>query len=246
MKRVTAIITLLISASAALQGAPARAASSPITRLIAEPTIVHQGDTIYLSGCCFPTQYKTFANGKITPAPETITEVCPNWSQNIYGIGEFHAGPYLDRRGQFVGYKWKQGSIGPFSKYGMTCTIYANVGDSPYGTDNPVSVQVVPYSKKISKKISHISVAIRTSGAIRPGKTETIRLSSWPGAVATVWVGFRGQKPQKMAKRLDWEGNGKVTWRARNVSHPTSAQIRVHVRLGNEADDTRAHFTVLD
>jgi hypothetical protein len=167
--------------------------------LIAEPPLVHPGDSIYLSG-----------SGFLPNTPLTIIAVCdnvrqPNDPNNHISAGT--AGPTTNALGQLVAAPFRLPSFP--DRVDLDCRYYPSFA----GQDN---APVVPAEQVVARSTTSIpsddSVPFVYFSVKRVGNTWLLHLRTWPGAHLQVRVHyFPSYKVQRVNRTVGWQGTMTLT-----------------------------------
>lgn len=168
-----------------------QAAASSRYVLIAEPPIVHPGDTIYLSGSGYPPN-----------TPLTIVSICNDSTQNPKNrITVGSAGPTTNGAGQFVGVPFQLPTL-PDS--GLQCKYYPSFSSQDSSPVVPAYQDIDPSSRTIEQynRVPFVYFYPKQSG-----KEWVLHLSTWPGSHLRVEVQyFPSYKKQHINRTLGWSG----------------------------------------
>lgn len=173
-----------------------QAAASSKYVLIAEPPIVHPGDTIYLSGGGYPPNTQL-----------TINSVCDDGAQDPKNhIAVAAAGPTTNGRGQLIGAPFQPPSL---PDMGLECKYYP-----AFGTQD--SLPVVPAMQLIDPSTRTIDSYNRVPFIYFWPKQShgkwTVLLESWPGSRLHLKVRyFPSLKLQRVNRTLGWQGKMTIT-----------------------------------
>lgn len=196
---------------------PMSAAGQQPPQLIPFPADVKPGGVFYLAGGGFPPGQ-----------PLTVTLVCLNWFQSLYGRWNYVLPAAKIADGTFSAWKIRAGY--PFTQDSVRCTLTAPYGDNPFAVAAPMTV----WSADTKLGQVHIPIAnVHTRPASKTSAFQTFRASTAPGAHLNLVVRYPHISPMTETVRADWTGQVAVRWKIpAAVKRGDRARMTVSERLG--------------
>jgi hypothetical protein len=196
---------------------PVPAAGQQAPQLIPFPADVKPGGVFYLAGGGFPPGQ-----------PLTVTLVCLNMLESLYGRWSYVLPASKIRDGTFSAWKIRAGF--PFTRASVPCTLAAPFGDNPFGVTAPLTI----WSADTNLQPVKIPLAnVHTRPATGTSAYQTFRASTAPGAHLSLAVQYPHLASMTETVRADWTGQVSVRWRIpQAVKRGSRGRIMVSSRLG--------------
>jgi hypothetical protein len=210
--------TLLLLALAGIFASwPVSAVGQQPPQLIPFPPDVKPGGVLYLAGGGFPPGQSL-----------TVTLICLNWYQSLYGRWNYILPGDKIADGTFSGWKIHAGF--PFTDQSIHCTLTAPYGDNPFAVNSQLTIWAAD-SQLQTARILFQNVHIRPASS--RSAFQSFSTSTAPGAHLTLVVHYPHMAVMTRKVRADWSGQANLKWRVPlSVKKGSRARIVVSGRLG--------------
>ena len=196
---------------------PVNAAAQQPPQLIPFPSNVKPGGVLYLAGGGFPAGQSL-----------TVTLVCLNWYESLYGRWNYTLSASKIADGTFSGWKIRAGF--PLIRDTVTCTLTAPFGDNPFAVTAPLTIS----SADTTLKLARVPISdVRTRPASRTSNYQSFRAATAPGAHLHLTIHYPHLPSMSVKVKADWTGQAALRWRLpSSVKRGTRAKVMVSGRLG--------------
>jgi hypothetical protein len=210
-------VTCILALAGIIASWPVPAAAQQPPQLIPFPADVKPGGVLYLAGGGFPA-------GR----PLTVTLICLNWYQSLYGRWDYVLPASKIPDGSFSAWKIRAGF--PFTRDSVRCTLTAPYGDNPFAVTAPLTI----WSSDTNLQAVHVPIDdVHTRPATRTSVYQSFRASTAPGAHLRLMVYYPHMTPMVQKIRADWTGQASLRWKIPSVvKRRARARIVVTGRLG--------------
>jgi hypothetical protein len=210
-------ILLLLAVAGMIASWPSSAAGQPAPQLIPFPSVVQPGGVLYLAGGGFPPGQSL-----------TVTLVCYNWYQSLFGRWNYILPAEKIPNGTFSGWEIHAGF--PFTRASIQCTLTAPYGDNPFAVSTPLYIWS-PDANLQPVKIPFQNV--HTRPASNTSNFQTFSASTAPGAHLKLVVHYPHMAALTRKVKANWTGQAALKWRVPpSVKKGARAHIVLTGRLG--------------